>query len=175
MAGTAGIRKDDEERSHRGVHGGRVGPAGKARSGRASSSHGRKGAAAALGVRPGERPWSEAEVAEVRARLETEVAGLRAEISTAESEIAARLTDSVGDAGDDSADAGAKTYQRERDLALTHNARELLAQDERALARIADGTYGICESCGNPIGKARLQAFPRANLCVACKQREERR
>jgi DnaK suppressor protein len=51
----------------------------------------------------------------------------------------------------------------------------MLLQAERALARIEDGTYGICESCGNPIGKARLQAFPRATLCVTCKQREERR
>src|SRR5664280_2830893 len=37
------------------------------------------------------------------------------------------------------------------------------------------GTYGACESCGRPIAKARLQAFPRATLCVSCKQREERR
>ena len=43
------------------------------------------------------------------------------------------------------------------------------------LARIADGTYGICESCGNPIGKGRAMAFPRATLCLTCKQREERR
>ena len=93
----------------------------------------------------------------------------------AESEIAARLGDAVGDAGDDSADAGAKTFQREHELALTENARELLAQTERVLAKIDDGSYGVCESCGEPIGKARLQAFPRATLCVACKQREERR
>ncbi|HEV2244099.1 MAG TPA: TraR/DksA C4-type zinc finger protein, partial [Streptosporangiaceae bacterium] len=59
--------------------------------------------------------------------------------------------------------------------ALTHNARELLAQTEHALARIDAGTYGTCESCGEPIGKERLQAFPRAVLCVSCKQREERR
>jgi DnaK suppressor protein len=138
-----------------------------------SQSH--EGSAAALAVREGERPWSEAELAEVRTRLETEVAELDAEISRAESEIAARLNDSVRDAGDDSADAGAKTYQREHELALTHNARELLAQNGRALARMADGSYGVCESCGNAIGKARLQAFPRATLCVQCKQREERR
>ena len=43
-----------------------------------------------------------------------------------------------------------------------------------ALARIDAGTYGICESCGKPIGKLRLQAFPRATLCMACKQAEER-
>lgn len=131
--------------------------------------------AAALPVRPGEKPWTGQEVAAVRKELEAEAAGLRQDISTAESEIAARLGDAVGDAGDDSADAGAKTFQREHELALTQNARELLAQTERALARIADGSYGICDSCGQPIGKARLQAFPRAVLCVSCKQREERR
>jgi DnaK suppressor protein len=131
--------------------------------------------AAALPVRRGERRWTEAELARVRETLAAEVAGLRAEIDKAESEIADRLRDAVGDAGDDQADAGAKTFEREQELALTHNARELLAQSERALARIDDGSYGTCESCGEPIGKARLQAFPRATLCVACKQREERR
>ena len=48
-------------------------------------------------------------------------------------------------------------------------------QIDRALARIRDGSYGICESCGNPIGKMRAMAFPRATLCMTCKQREERR
>jgi DnaK suppressor protein len=127
--------------------------------------------AAALPVRPGERRWTEAELAKVR----DEAAELRADIERSESDIASRLGDAVGDAGDDQADVGAKTYEREHELALTHNARELLAQTERALARIDEGTYGTCESCGEPIGKARLQAFPRAVLCVACKQREERR
>lgn len=131
--------------------------------------------AAALPVRSGEKRWTEAELAEVRKELESEIAELRAEISKSESEIAERMGDAVADAGDDQADAGAKTFQREHELALTHNARELLAQNERALARIESGTYGVCESCGEPIGKARLQAFPRATLCVACKQREERR
>jgi len=131
--------------------------------------------AAALAVRPGEEPWTEQELAAVRKELEAEAAGLRVDISTAEGEIAERLGDAVGDPGDDSADAGAKTFQREHELALTQQARELLAQTERALSRISDGSYGVCESCGQAIGKARLQAFPRATLCVACKQREERR
>ena len=100
---------------------------------------------------------------------------LREDIDRSESDIASRLGDAVGDAGDDQADVGAKTFEREHELALTHNARELLVQTERALARIDAGTYGTCESCGEPIGKARLQAFPRAVLCVSCKQREERR
>lgn len=131
--------------------------------------------AAALPVRPGEEKWTEAELDEVRAELTREIAELRAGIAQAESAIAERMGDAVADAGDDPADAGAKTFQREQELAFTQNSRELLAQNERALARIDAGTYGVCESCGQPIGKARLQAFPRATLCVACKQREERR
>ncbi len=131
--------------------------------------------AAALPVRPGEKPWTEAELKKLRQQLQAEIAGLAADISAAESAIAERLGDAVGDAGDDQADAGAKTFQREHELALTQNARELLELSERALARIDEGTFGVCESCGQPIGKARLQAVPRATLCVTCKQREERR
>ena len=131
--------------------------------------------AAALPVRPGEDLWTADEIAEITETLTAEVGGLRAEIAQSEAGIADRLRDSIGDAGDDQADLGAKTFEREHELALTHNARALLMQNEQALARIAEGTYGTCESCGEPIGKARLQAFPRATLCVTCKQREERR
>jgi DnaK suppressor protein len=131
--------------------------------------------AAHFPVRPGEEPWTGEELAQLRAELEAEAAGLRADIARAASDIAERLTDAVPDAGDDQADAGTKASEREHELALTQNAQDLLDQGERALARIDAGTYGVCESCGQPIGKARLQAFPRATLCVMCKQREERR
>ncbi len=131
--------------------------------------------AADLPVRSGEEPWTDAELARVRKELEGETIGLRADIARVASQIAERLSDSVGDAGDDQADAGAKAFEREHELALTHNARDLLDQTERALERIDAGTYGVCESCGKAIGKARLLAFPRATLCVECKQREERR
>jgi DnaK suppressor protein len=131
--------------------------------------------AAALPVRKGEHRWTEAELSKVASQLAIEAVELHSDIERAESEIASRLTDATGDAGDDQADAGAKTFEREHELALAHTARELLAQTEHALARIEAGTYGTCESCGEAIGKARLQAFPRAVLCVACKQREERR
>ena len=135
----------------------------------------RAASAAALPVRPGEKPWTAAELKAVRQQLQAEIAGLAADITEAESAIAERLGDAVGDAGDDQADAGAKTFQREHELALTQHARELLELSERALARMDEGTFGVCASCGQAIGKARLQAFPRATLCVSCKQREERR
>ena len=133
-----------------------------------------RSSAASLPVRPGEEPWTDEELGEVRAELADEAAGLRAEIDQAQAQIK-RLGDTVSEAGDDEADASGKLYEREHELALTRNTRELLEQTEHALARIDAGTYGVCESCGKPIGKARLQAFPRATLCVACKQRQERR
>jgi DnaK suppressor protein len=128
-----------------------------------------------LPVRAGEDRWTVDELAAVGSELNEENNGLEAEIARAETQIADRLGDTSEGAGDDQADAGAKTHAREHEIALTYNARELLAQNERALHRIEAGTYGVCESCGNAIGKARLQAFPRATLCVTCKQREERR
>jgi RNA polymerase-binding protein DksA len=78
-------------------------------------------------------------------------------------------------AGDDQADAGSKTFEREQELSIAANRLDLVAQIQRAVERIDAGTYGYCESCGNPIPKTRLKAFPMATLDVACKQREERR
>ena len=128
-----------------------------------------------LPVREGEERWTAAELQEVRADLEREMAELRAEIAQVEVELADRMRNTSDGAGDDQADTGAKTFEREHEMAVAYNARDLLAQNERATQRIDAGTYGVCEMCGNPIGKARLQAFPRATLCVTCKQREERR
>ncbi len=131
--------------------------------------------AAGLPVRPGEEPWTSTELEQVRAELEAEVTSLRADVARAAHDIAEGLNGSVRDAGDDEADAGSKAFEREHELAITQNARDLLDQGERALGRIDAGTYGVCDSCGQPIGKARLQAFPQATLCVTCKQRQERR
>ncbi|WP_285730136.1 TraR/DksA C4-type zinc finger protein [Nocardiopsis sp. ATB16-24] len=131
--------------------------------------------AARMQVRPGEEPWTHEEVARLRARLEEDVAAARREVRAVEAGFAELLEDPVEGAGDDSADTGAKAFQREHELALAYNTRDLLAQSEEAIERMNAGTYGICRSCGQAVGKARLQAFPRATLCVTCKQREERR
>ena len=131
--------------------------------------------AADLPVRPGEDPWSDAELTELRIELEKEAIALRAELGEAQANISAHISDMSAEAGDDEADASSKLFEREHELALSNNTRELLEQTEHALARIEARTYGVCESCDKPIGKARLQAFPRATLCVACKQRQERR
>ncbi|MGW2324538.1 TraR/DksA family transcriptional regulator [Streptomyces sp. NPDC001700] len=130
---------------------------------------------AELAVRPGEDPWSAEEVEEARTELLTEAGRLRTEILASEQAITGLMRDSGDGAGDDQADTGTKNITREHEMALAGNAREMLLQTERALERLDAGTYGLCENCGNAIGKARMQAFPRATLCVECKQRQERR
>ncbi|WUT67948.1 TraR/DksA family transcriptional regulator [Streptomyces sp. NBC_00670] len=128
-----------------------------------------------LAVRPGEDPWTPDEVAEARAELQSELMRLRTELDSSGRALAGLMRDSGDGAGDDQADTGTKNITREHELALAANAREMLEQTERALDRLDTGTYGLCENCGNPIGKARMQAFPRATLCVECKQKQERR
>jgi RNA polymerase-binding protein DksA len=128
-----------------------------------------------LTVKAGESPWTAAELAELRGELEADVVHLKEEIRDAQQEIVGLLRDGGDGAGNDQADVGSTTLERDHEMSLANNARDMLDQIERALARIDDGTYGICESCGNAIGKGRLQAFPRATLCVSCKEREERR
>ncbi|MFG2499424.1 TraR/DksA C4-type zinc finger protein [Streptomyces sp. NPDC048441] len=128
-----------------------------------------------LAVRPGEDPWTPEEVAEARAELQSEALRLGSEITSSEDALAGLMRDSGDGAGDDDADTGTKNITREHEMSLAANAREMLEQTERALERLDAGTYGICENCGNPIGKARMQAFPRATLCMDCKQKQERR
>ncbi|OIV38150.1 DNA-binding protein [Mangrovactinospora gilvigrisea] len=128
-----------------------------------------------LPVREGEDPWTAEEAAELRVELETEVQRLRTEIAAAETAINGLVRDSGDGAGDDQADVGSKNVNREHEMALAANSREMLTQTERALARLETGEFGRCEGCGGAIGKARMQAFPRALLCVACKQKQERR
>ena len=72
------------------------------------------------------------------------------------------------------ADAGTATFERERDLSLSNNIRDLTDKIDRALERIEEGTYGLCERCGRPIEKARIKALPYATLCIRDKQAEER-
>lgn len=72
------------------------------------------------------------------------------------------------------ADAGTFTFERERDLSLSNNIRDLMDKVDSAMRRLDDRTYGNCERCGNPIDKARLKALPYSVLCITCKQQEER-
>ncbi|WP_229840612.1 TraR/DksA family transcriptional regulator [Streptomyces roseolilacinus] len=128
-----------------------------------------------LAVRPGEEPWTPEEVTEARAELEGEVRRLQQELALSEEALSGLMRDSGEGAGHDEADTGTKNITREHEMALAANARATLEQTQHALQRLDAGTYGLCEVCGKPIGKARMQAFPRATLCVEDKQKQERR
>ena len=72
----------------------------------------------------------------------------------------------LSDFGQHQADTGTETFEREKDLSILERVEGELGDVEHALSRLDDGTYGLCEACGRPIGDARLEAMPAARFCV---------
>ena len=134
-----------------------------------------KASANTLVVKEGEDPWTTAELDEVLEELTSTQAHSLEVLQAAQVELDGLMKDSGDGAGQDQADVGATSFERDHELTVVNSERDKLLQIERALARIEDGTYGVCESCGQAVGKMRLMAFPRATLCMTCKTREERR
>lgn len=134
-----------------------------------------KKAKSVLPIQEGEKAWTEAEVTELRTELEGDVADLRAKLLKVDQELTLLLQEGNDGAGRDTADVGSNNFERDTEMTLSSNLRDMLDQTEHALERLDTGHYGVCESCGEPIGKGRLQAFPRATMCMSCKTREERR
>jgi DnaK suppressor protein len=115
------------------------------------------------------------ELAELRERLEEELAVVKAQKDQITQTVFSQdQSDSWGENDQDSTDVGTSTFEREKELSISNNLLDLEEKIERALAKIADGTYGLCERCGKPIEKARIRALPYAALCLADKQAEER-
>jgi DnaK suppressor protein len=118
------------------------------------------------------------ELDDLRARLEDERKELDDQLTTIEdSSFATTQSEMVGDVGldDEIADAGTATFEREKDLSIEQNVRDLLQKIDRALKRIDAGTYGLCERCGKPIEKARIKALPYVDLCIKDAQAQTRR
>ncbi len=105
---------------------------------------------------------SDALLTEARAQLEREQADLRHQLAEL----------GHGEEGltydPNFADSSQVTAERGEAEALATQLAETLADVERALAKLDDGTYGACEVCGKPIGDARLEAMPTARRCIAC-------
>jgi len=120
------------------------------------SDHDVEAIAASLPVRDGDEPWTADEISEIVGTLESDVQRMGTALAKAENDLADLMKQ-----GNDGAGTG--------------NPRAVYDQSKLALQLLDGGTWGTCESCGEPIGKARLQAFPRATMCVKCKQRQERR
>jgi RNA polymerase-binding transcription factor DksA len=71
------------------------------------------------------------------------------------------------------ADQGSDTNLMEQSVMMLESEREKIRQLNEALQRISDGTYGICEFCGEFIQENRLEIIPYATCCVACKEKNE--
>lgn len=111
----------------------------------------------------------------LRSALEAERDRLVAEVEAYERDGLESISDISGENNyrDHIADQGSATFARELDMTLEVQARESLAQVERALQRVEEGTYGVCARCGATIPQERLEAMPEAELCLTCKEREE--
>lgn len=107
----------------------------------------------------------------LRAALGERLCELHAQRSEA---LAGLGTSGTVDAGDDVADLGTKAFTREQEIALASSIQIQIGQVERALQRLEEGRYGLCERCSREIPVDRLAAYPSATLCIACKQLEER-
>ena len=140
-----------------------------------------KPAATAVAAPPARKPrkpnFSPDELAQIRSELEAQKQMFERELAELE---AGTFNQSQSDLSgevsfdEESADAGTFTFERERDLSLGNNLRDLLDKVRSALRRLDAGTYGACERCGKPIDKARLRALPYSVLCIDCKKLEER-
>lgn len=105
-----------------------------------------------------------------RAELADQLQAEAQAFSSSESEVA---TDVRSD--ENPAEAGTATFEREKHLSIANNVQDLIVKSSKALQKIDQGSYGICESCGKPISEDRLKALPHAVMCIDCKKVEERR
>jgi DnaK suppressor protein len=122
-------------------------------------------------------PLTKKEIEELKEKLLAERKDLQAQLDELEqSSFGSDQSEISGEMGFDEeyADAGTATFERERDLSLVNNLHDLMERIDKALAKMDEGTYGLCDRCGKPIEKLRLKALPYANLCIKDKQAEER-
>lgn len=122
--------------------------------------------------------YTKKELDDLRTRLEEERVQLQAQLTTIEeATFSSSQSEVSGEVSfdDENADAGTFTFERERDLSIENNVRDLLRKIDRALGRMDDGTYGTCSRCGKPIEKARMKALPYVDLCIKDAQAQARR
>jgi DnaK suppressor protein len=121
--------------------------------------------------------YTQKELEDLKERLIAEKSELHTQLTTIEeTSFATSQSDLSGEVSfdEENADAGSFTFERERDLSIENNVRDLLGKIDRALARMADGTFGICTRCGKPIEKARVKALPYVDLCIKDAQAQAR-
>ena len=104
----------------------------------------------------------------LRAELERQRDALTAELA----QLGVEPNDGMGYSTHPADDASV-AFEQSADLAMRRNAERMLYQVERALTRMAEGTYGVCRECGKPIDDARLKAIPWTRYCIDCASKHE--
>lgn len=109
-------------------------------------------------------------VDEFRKRLLDERARLQSAVDHIHAEHPGTMEDELGEIGSGTGnhlgDTASATFDRELDEGLEVGAQQMLADIDAALGRIEDGTYGVCEVCGKPIGADRLRVIAWARFCI---------
>jgi DnaK suppressor protein len=111
---------------------------------------------------------TDAVLADLRAALEEERVALQhqlTELGFADGEVGLEYDSNF-------ADSSQVTAERGEAEARATSLRETLEEVDHALAKFDDGTYGRCESCGNMIAEARLEAMPSARFCIDCASKQ---
>jgi DnaK suppressor protein len=108
----------------------------------------------------------------LKARLESQQKRLNNELEQLRS--SARPTDErrEGSPFGKREEEATESFELERRLTMEKRLLEQLAGVEHALQKFEEGSYGLCDNCGQPIAPARLEALPQANLCLECKARQ---
>ncbi|MCD9199516.1 TraR/DksA family transcriptional regulator [Aeromicrobium wangtongii] len=118
--------------------------------------------------RTGPSGWTAQELADIRAGLEGAVVRLQAEMAAVGRDLSA--TSSVGgvDVLHDDLDVASQRAELLQDAVQAQNLAAILEQTQHVIGRLSAGQYGVCETCSGEIGRPRLEAFPRATVCISC-------
>ncbi len=108
----------------------------------------------------------------LRPRLESERKRLTEQLDQLEASVRPTEERREGSPFGKREEEAAETLELENRLALEKRVKDQLAGVEHALQKFEQGTYGLCDNCGQPIDPARLEALPQANLCLSCKARQ---
>ena len=108
----------------------------------------------------------------LRSRLENEQKRLTGELEQIKASVRPASERREGSPFGKREEEATETLELEKRLALEKQVRDQLAEVEHALHKFEQGTYGLCDICGQPIDPARLEALPQANLCLSCKAKQ---
>ncbi|KRC65477.1 hypothetical protein ASE12_12370 [Aeromicrobium sp. Root236] len=112
--------------------------------------------------------WTTEELSSIRDGLVLAAERLRAEIAILDTASAQAVSASTLEVLHDEIDVASHRSELMQDAVQLENATAILEQTEHVLARLDLGLYGVCERCSAAIGRPRLEAFPRATLCMTC-------